>query len=219
MSARSDVPKQYLEIGAKPVLSYSINTLASLPFIGEIIVVAASEWLEHCKTNIIDPFVSQSAVNIKLVNGGETRQESSRNGVIASTLPYVMIHDGARPFVSAEEIERLYSCMIAEGAAILATPITDTVKELSETRPARIKRTVERSFLWAAATPQAFERETLLNAYDMALKLSFSGTDDASLLEHAGASVTIVEGSRKNIKITTIDDLIYADFLVRRDEN
>lgn len=207
----SDTPKQYLEIGGKSVLSHSVDTFLQLPFVDEIIIVTAREWLDYCKTRAIE-----SHAKIKFAEGGKTRQESSFNGVIAATCPYVMVHDGARPFVSGDDIERLYGRMITEGAAILAVPVTDTVKEVDEMAgSARIKRTLERNTLMAAVTPQAFRRDLLLKAHEAAQKAGFSGTDDASLLEHMGESVAVVEGSSGNIKITTKEDLDYAEFVVR----
>ena len=213
----SDIPKQYLEIDGKPILSYSIDTFLSLPFVGEIIVVLAREWMEFCESNIIGPIPRTSPVNIRLVEGGSNRQMSSLNGVKNANLPYIMIHDGARPFVRAEDIERLYDTLHSSGSAILGVPITDTIKEVSIIDDhTQIERTIPRDTLLGAVTPQAFEREVLLMAHEFAIKSGFSGTDDASLLENMGERVTIIQGDSANIKITTHEDLVYADFLVRR---
>ncbi|MCL2566259.1 MAG: 2-C-methyl-D-erythritol 4-phosphate cytidylyltransferase [Defluviitaleaceae bacterium] len=211
----ANIPKQYLNIGDKPVLAYSLDVFNTLSFVGEIIVVAAEDMLDYCRNNIIELFCSKKPV--KLVKGGAFRQESSFKGVIAASSPYVMVHDGARPFAAADDITRLYKTMLVNNSAILAAPVTDTIKET--TQDAQIMRTIERDNLWAAATPQAFLRETLIKAHKMALDTNFVGTDDASLLEFIGEKVTIVECSSRNIKITTSEDLVFADFLVRLGEH
>ena len=208
----ADRPKQYLNIGDRPVLAYSLDIFDRLSFVSEIIVVASEDRIDYCKTNIIAP--ARCKKDIKLTEGGTTRQESSLKGVMAASAPYIMIHDGARPFASAPDIERLYAKMLkSKGGAVLAVPVTDTIKEAEANM--QIVRTVERDALWAALTPQAFSRERLIYAHNAALKSGFSGTDDASLLEYIGEKVSIVEGSPSNIKITTNEDLLYADFLVR----
>jgi len=210
----STTPKQYLEIGGKPVLSYSVEVFLRLSFVDEIIIVAASEWLDYCKKHVVKP-----NNKIKFAEGGKTRQESSLNGVKAANSPYVMIHDGARPFVMPDDIERLYSSVISNNAAILAIPVTDTVKEVEKVDGAfQVTRTICRNSLMAAVTPQAFKRDLLLKAHEKALYSGFSCTDDSSLLEYMGESVTIVMGSSENIKITTREDLIYADYIVGRDK-
>jgi len=214
-NSSSDIPKQYLEIGGKPVLSYSVDTFSSLPFISEIIVVASREWLNYCNTHVVEPNAGRE-VNIKLVEGGIDRQESSLNGVKAASAPYVMVHDGARPFVSPDDIRLLYARLLSAGAAILAIPIINTIKEVAETlEGTKIVRTVPRDTLLGAVTPQAFQRDLLIEAHRLAQESNFSGTDDASLLEHMGSDVEVVTGSPANIKITTNEDLVYADFLVR----
>ena len=208
----SDKPKQYLEIGGRAVLSYCIETFHKLPFVSEIVIVAAKEWLSYVKTNITDPYTYEK--DILLAEGGSVRQQSSLCGVLAAKEPYVMIHDGARPFVSAADIERLYLSVLANKAAILAVPVTDTIKEAGPRL--RIKRTLCRDMLWAARTPQAFCRKTLLEAQHKAKTAGFEGTDDAQVMEFAGVNAAIVEGGQGNIKITTNEDLLYADFILER---
>lgn len=213
---KSDTPKQYLEIGGKPVLSYSVDVFLDLPFVDEIIVVTANEWMEYCKVNVIDPLMRQNHANIKLVEGGSNRQESSFCGVKNATLPYIMIHDGARPFVRVCDIEKLYDTLCLGSSAILGVPVTDTIKSLIKVNEtAYVDCTIPRDTLMSAATPQAFRRDLLLAAHELAAGSNFIGTDDASLLEYMGESVVIIQGSSMNIKITTHEDWVYADFLVR----
>jgi len=209
----SDAPKQYLKISGKYILSRSIEALLGLTFVGEVMVVVSGEWMEYCRENITKPLEADYGVKIKLIEGGKNRQESSLNGVKAATQPFVMIHDGARPFVKRADIERLYEAMKISGAAILGVPITDTIKEVAD---GQIARTIPRDSLLGAVTPQAFSRELLLSAHEFALKSGFLGTDDASLLEHMNERVEILASSRENIKITTQEDLVYAEFLVGR---
>jgi len=210
----SDTPKQYLKIGGKYILSRSIEAFLDLTFVSEVIVVASGEWMEHCRENVILPLEANYGVKIKLIEGGKDRQASSYNGVKTANESLVMIHDGARPFVSREDMEKLYESVIISGAAILGVPITDTIKEVAD---GQITRTIPRTMLMGAVTPQAFSRDRLLLAHEFALKSGFAGTDDASLLEHMNERVEILASSRKNIKITTQEDLVYADFLAGRD--
>jgi len=211
----SDIPKQYLEIGREPVLTYSIKLFDRLPFVNEIVIVAAKEWLNYVEVNIIASYSYEKP--IRLVAGGEHRQESSFNGVLAANEPYVMIHDGARPFAGSVDIEQLYLSVVEFKAAVLAVPVTDTIKEAA--CDMQIIKTTPRDRLWAAQTPQAFCREILIKAHRKALSCNFLGTDEASLLEFLGEKVMIVEGSRQNIKITTQEDLVFADFLLRRNKS
>jgi len=210
----SDVPKQYLKIGGEYILSRSIEAFLGLSFVGEVIVVVSGGWMEYCRENIVRPLETEYSIEIKLIEGGKDRQESSLNGVRAATMPFVMIHDGARPFVSREDIGRLYEAVVASGAATLGVPITDTIKEVED---GQIARTVPRDSLMGAVTPQAFSRKKLLLAHEFALKSGFVGTDDTSLLEYINERVMMLASSRKNIKITTQEDLVYAEFLAGRD--
>lgn len=208
----SELPKQFLDLGGKPILARSIAVFDKLSFIGEIVVVVSEAWLDYSKANIIESYEWNKPVT--LVKGGKERSESSYFGVLAASCPYVMIHDGARPFVSADDIEKLYKLMLKEDNAILACPVTDTIKKAG--LDLKISHTFDRANLFAAMTPQAFLKKDILNAHIHAKSHDFIGTDDAGTLEFFGLRATIVEGSPANIKITTEKDLLLAEFLLGR---
>jgi 2-C-methyl-D-erythritol 4-phosphate cytidylyltransferase len=145
-----------------------------------------------------------------VVPGGATRQESVLAGLVASDeeLPYVAIHDGARPLIDVDHIERCLAAVHEDAAiagAILATRATDTLKVVDDA--GNIVVTAERSSIWCAQTPQCFRREAILSAHEAALLAGYSGTDDASLIEWHGGTVRVVEGPHDNMKVTYPEDL------------
>jgi 2-C-methyl-D-erythritol 4-phosphate cytidylyltransferase/2-C-methyl-D-erythritol 2,4-cyclodiphosphate synthase len=150
--------------------------------------------------------------------GGATRQDSVRNGLQAlpAAVTRILVHDAARPLVSTSIIDRCLAGIEEHGAVIAAVPVKDTLKEVAEHR---ISRTVDRSSLWQAQTPQGMRRELLEQACKQVEVDGFLGTDEASLLEHAGIPVAVVMGSEENIKITRPDDLRIAAGLLRQEED
>lgn len=142
---------------------------------------------------------------ITLTKGGNTRQESVRNGLDTVIADHVMIHDGARPFLDAESLERLKKAMETERAALLCVPMKDTVKVVHD---GYVTETPERSTLMSAQTPQAFETSLFEGCMSRAFAQGFTGTDDTSLIERfSDVRVKAVEGSYGNLKITTPEDL------------
>ncbi len=204
-------PKQFLDLGGKPIIAWSLEAFSRAIEIGEIVVVAPLDHLaraeefakKHCGTK---PF--------KVVPGGATRQESVKNGLSASasSMELVAVHDAARPFISPDEIDAI--CMMAQelGAAILARKVDDTIKEVHE---GIVTRTLDRSRLVAALTPQVCRKEDLLAAHGKAAADGFIGTDEASLLEYAGMNVVVEITSSVNFKITTETDLKMARAIVQ----
>jgi 2-C-methyl-D-erythritol 4-phosphate cytidylyltransferase len=151
----------------------------------------------------------------RVVPGGATRADSVKRGlqaVRAATAEIVAVHDGVRPFVTVEEIENTIAAAQRDGAAILVTPATDTIKLIEGTS---IVRTLERSKLRQALTPQCFRYDLLRRAYEHVDVADPSLTDESVLVERLGEPVTIVEGSARNIKITTPRDLLVAEALFR----
>lgn len=147
-----------------------------------------------------------------IVGGGKERQHSVYNGLRAiKNSDIVLIHDGARPFVTIELIHQLVNEAKEHGAAIPAVRVKDTVKKV---RDQFVEETVERSSLWAVQTPQAFHVSLVLRAHEQAQKDGYIGTDDASLVERIGGKVKIVEGDYRNIKLTTPDDLLFAEAIL-----
>lgn len=151
---------------------------------------------------------------VGFVSGGEERQYSVYHGVQAiQSNGIVLVHDGARPFLDVKLINDLVDGAEHYGASVLAIPVKDTVKKVIGNK---VKETVERTGLWAIQTPQAFRMPLLRRAHEMAMKEGFLGTDDASLVERLGHDVIIIEGSYDNIKLTTPEDLFFADAILHK---
>ncbi len=205
----SDVPKQFLPVGGVPVLMRTISRFAeAVPGIGIILVLPESQhgyWDSLCREHSF-------TVSHTVVNGGDTRFASSRNGLMAipaDAQGLVGIHDGVRPFVSAEGIRRCYDAARSHGAAIPVMPVTDTLRLVS---PDGGGHNVLRSDYRVVQTPQVFDISLARRAFDRPYSESF--TDDASVVEAAGHRVTMVEGNRENIKLTTPFDLKIAESLL-----
>jgi 2-C-methyl-D-erythritol 4-phosphate cytidylyltransferase len=146
--------------------------------------------------------------------GGKERQDSVFNALqFVRDEGIVLVHDGARPFIHRETIHRVVALAEQEGAAVVAVPVKDTIKKVENKR---IVETIERSSLWAVQTPQAFRISILKEAHRLALRDQFIGTDEASLVERIPYPISIVEGSYDNIKLTTPEDLYFAEAIIRK---
>ncbi|MFT9600483.1 2-C-methyl-D-erythritol 4-phosphate cytidylyltransferase [Mesobacillus sp.] len=150
-----------------------------------------------------------------LVTGGKERQDSVYNGLMAvhSLDGIVLVHDAARPFIRIETIHNLVEAASKDGGAIVAVPVKDTIKKAANNM---VAETVERSSLWAVQTPQAFRAAVLLEAHNKAMREQFIGTDESSLVERIPHRVTIIEGDYDNIKLTTPEDLYFAEAILRK---
>ncbi|WP_226086348.1 2-C-methyl-D-erythritol 4-phosphate cytidylyltransferase [Mesobacillus sp. S13] len=150
-----------------------------------------------------------------LVNGGKERQDSVYNGLKAvhSLDGIVLVHDAARPFIKMETIHKLVEAASKDGGAIVAVPVKDTIKKAVD---GTVAETVERSSLWAVQTPQAFRASVLLEAHNKAMREQFIGTDESSLVERIPHPVSIIEGDYDNIKLTTPEDLYFAEAILRK---
>jgi 2-C-methyl-D-erythritol 4-phosphate cytidylyltransferase len=151
----------------------------------------------------------------RILAGGPERQDSVYLGLkaVGGKADFVIIHDGARPFVSPELIERALSETRRYKAVVVGVPAGDTIKEVSAQR--EVLRTLERSRLWAIQTPQSFEYGLIAEAHEKAREEGFYGTDDASLVERLRIPVRVIEGSRFNLKISTPEDLILGEAILR----
>jgi 2-C-methyl-D-erythritol 4-phosphate cytidylyltransferase / 2-C-methyl-D-erythritol 2,4-cyclodiphosphate synthase len=197
-------PKQFIEIGGRSILELSINALAASDRIDEIIVAVPEEHLEAARAG---PASSKPMI---FVAGGARRQDSVANAFARSSAhaELIVIHDAARPFVTADVISRTVDAAQAHGAAIAAVPVRDTVKQTGDPSPdgsRRIRATIPRDSIFLAQTPQAFRRTVLARA--LAEGQSIDVTDEAMLVERLGVPVHVVEGDVRNIKITTPQDL------------
>ena len=195
------LPKQFLKIGGKTVLEKAVEPFEASEHVDEIIVVGSSEFLELC-TGLCRQFSKFS----RAVAGGKERQDSVRNALNLVEDGYVLIHDGARPYVDMETIMRVLEAAAGTGAAVAAVPVKDTVRQ-TRSGDNTDSITLPRDRLYSVQTPQGFDVALIREAYAAAEGEGFLGTDDGGLAERAGHPVTIVEGSYRNIKITTQEDL------------
>lgn len=194
---------------AKPLICYTIEAFENNSNIDEIIIVSAKNE-QKMFVNILNKKKYKKIS--KIVEGGETRQDSSRIGVENSDSDFVIVHDGARPFITQEIISDSIQNAKEFGSAIVAVPCKDTVKLAKENEI--IKKTVDRSKLWMAQTPQTFQSDIILKAHQDAKENNFIGTDEASLIERVGGEVKLVMGSYDNIKVTTEEDLLLAQLII-----
>ncbi len=216
----ADIKKQYLCLDKIPVLARTLMAFDCSVDIDEIILVIPEEDFEYCKEQIILPYGFKKSIH--LVAGGKHRQDSVLNGlntlqrqIKLTSDAVVLIHDGVRPFVNQGIINDCILGARKHGACIPAIKITDTVKKADEN--CQVEKTVPRENLYCVQTPQAFKLDVILSAFDYSKKTSFSGTDDASLVEQFGHKVIILKGSNFNIKITTPQDLVLGEFLMTQE--
>ena len=216
MGGGGRAPKQFLEIAGTPVVVHTLRRFEECATVAEVFVV-----VPHGEVQAFLELAEKFSLRklARVVAGGETRTESVWRGLQqlrAEDVGVVAVHDAVRPLVTPEEIDATVRAAEATGAAVLAARAVDTVKESEGEGTARVARTLERSRLWHAQTPQCFRYDLLRRAYDSAQASGFEATDDSSLVERLGAPVQIVEGGARNIKITTPQDLALAEILISR---
>lgn len=207
----SDTPKQFLEIGGKPVIVHTLEKFENCAAIDEIILVLSTDEIEIFSRTLEKFNLTKLK---KTVSGGKTRAESVWNGLKAvneKNAEIIAVHDGARPLVTGEEITNTIEKATQKGAACLVAPVTDTIKRVEN---GRIVETIDRNILKRALTPQAFRFEIIKRAFENA-DLSETTTDECFLIENAGYEIHFVEGSARNIKITHQEDLALAEFLLK----
>ena len=206
------VPKQFLSLGGEPLVIQSLRALQAAPVVGQIILAVPPADVEYCEHEIVS---RQRFTKVtKVVAGGAERQDSVRHALaqIPSDTEIVLIHDAVRPFVTLRMIAEVVAAARKEGAAIIALPTRDTVKQVR--MDGMIERTVDRTPLWLAQTPQAFRRDWIETAHRKAHAEGVRATDDASLVEWLGYSVAVVEGSGENIKVTRPEDLVIGEAIL-----
>lgn len=204
--------KQFIQLKGKELLVYTLEAFQNSPSVSGIVLVTGKEDLTHCK----DLIASNELDKVKkILPGGSRRQESVLIGL--SSLPkdcsMAVIHDGARPFIDVDTIERTIDAARKSGGAVVAVPVKDTIKVV---RGGKVESTPDRSHLYSAQTPQAFRYPDILEGYRHAEVMGdFRCTDDAQVMEkYMDTDIEIVEGSYENIKITTPDDLKMADQII-----
>lgn len=213
------VQKQYLEIQGKPVLYYSLNVFEESDIIDEIVLVVGEGQEAYCQTEIVDKYGFSKVSRIVL--GGRERYESVYLGLAAlaeDAVDYVFIHDGARPFVDEEMLNRAYQTVKKCNACVVGMPSKDTIKVVDDENV--VLETPERKYLWQVQTPQVFSYELIKDAYfELMRQTDIKVTDDAMVLEQVkGIPVKLVEGSYENIKITTPEDLYIAEAFLKKRE-
>ena len=207
------IQKQFLEIKGYPVLYYSLRCFQDSPLIEDIILVTGEESVLYCQKEIVDKYGFTKIT--KVIPGGKERYDSVYQGLLAcENSDYVLIHDGARPFITEEILERGLTGAEETGACAVGMPSKDTVKIADES--GYIAETPDRSKVWMIQTPQIFQYALIRNAHESIRTREMSNvTDDAMVVEQeTGIKVRLAEGSYQNIKITTPEDLGVAELFL-----
>ena len=210
----SDRPKQFLLLAGTPVIFHTLKPFEECDSIQEVIVVLPAEESAGFLSMAGKLGLRKIA---RVVPGGATRAESVKRGLMSvrsATAEIVAVHDGVRPFVTVDEISSTVAAAQADGAAILVAPVTDTIKQVGD---GTVLKTLDRTELRRALTPQCFRYELLREAYQRADVNDPSLTDESALVEQLGHRVSVVEGSARNIKITTAEDLVVAEAFLNTD--
>jgi 2-C-methyl-D-erythritol 4-phosphate cytidylyltransferase len=209
--------KQFLLLDNKPIIVRTLQIFEECRPVDGVYLVVNQKDLPVMQEEILETYKFNKV--LKLVIGGRLRQDSVRNGLeaIESPCDNVIIHDGARPFVSPSFVEKGIFLMEMFDAVIPALPVKDTIKTVS--KEGFVMKTLERDSLWNIQTPQTFKYELILKAYREGMNKKLYGYDDATFLEHMGKKVKVIEGSPYNIKITTPEDLIIAKGMLSQLKN
>ena len=211
---KARVSKPYLEIAGKPILIHTLQALNRSPKVHTIIVVVNRRQVPRC-ARLVERYKVKKVKGV--VAGGRERSDSVYNGLKAldPDTQIVLIHDGVRPFVTPDIIGKAVDCAARFGACVVAVPVKATIKKLKAQRSKvkTVESTVDRSNLWEIQTPQVFKKDVIVQAYKRFKNIP--ATDDAMLVERLGVPVKIVAGSYKNIKITTLDDLVIGEAILK----
>ena len=207
------VSKQFLLLQGKPIIIYTLERFQMCGAVNEIIIAVQPSSRQQVESLIGEFHLSKAT---KIVEGGKRRQDSVSNALshLNPQAEVVIVHDAVRPFIRQKTILDSVDKAISYSAAVVAVRVKDTIKV--GTDEGRFERTLDRSVLWLAQTPQTFRRKVLIDAYEKARRERIDATDDASLVELLNIRPAIVEGSFENIKITTRDDLDFAGVVARR---
>jgi 2-C-methyl-D-erythritol 4-phosphate cytidylyltransferase len=222
-------PKQFLELAGVPILIHTLRAFAQVASVSAIYVAVRASEQERLAALLAEHEASSPGLveKVRIVEGGDTRQQSVGNALrslaaAAALEPQleedlVLVHDAVRPLVTPALIERTIEAVARHGAAIVALPATDTIKQVERTaHGARVAATIPRECIVQAQTPQGFRLSLLERAFAEAEAEGFAGTDEASLVERAGIEVAVVPGSPANMKVTQPGDLELAEFYLAR---
>lgn len=209
---KKDINKQFIKLKNKEIVAHTIDKFYNSENIDDIVVVIREDEEEYFNKNIKEKY---GFTNIKVAHGGNERQDSVFNGIkmLKKECEVVLIHDGARPFVTDDIIKRSINKANEHNAIVIGVKVKDTIKVVSDN--GNIIDTPNRSYLWAVQTPQVFKYDIITKAYEDAYNNNYYGTDDAMLVERIGYNVKMIEGSYNNIKITTQEDLEFGEQILK----
>ncbi|MBI3314801.1 MAG: 2-C-methyl-D-erythritol 4-phosphate cytidylyltransferase [Candidatus Omnitrophica bacterium] len=206
---KAGVPKAFVLLKDKPLIAHSLAVFQRMRAVNGIIVVGHKDHLKRFEA------LRRNFKKIRAVVAvGAARADSVKCGLAAvdHNADVVLVHDAARPLINADMVKRLLTALKKHKAVIAAVPVKATVKQVNA-KTLRVERTLQRSLLWEAQTPQGFHKDVLVKAHG--LKFKGEATDDAMLVERLGVPVAVVMGDQRNIKITTPEDLVIAKTLVK----
>ncbi len=210
-------PKQFLELGGIPVLIHTLRAFAAVPSVTRMYVAVRAGEMERVEAQVSEHGLADK---VRVVMGGDSRQESVSHALAAVECDdedILLVHDAVRPLIEPAVIERTIEAAQKSGAAIVGLPAVDTIKQVERTADgALITATIPREYIVQAQTPQGFRAGLLRRAFAEAEADGFTGTDEASVVERAGAQVMVVPGSPTNLKITQPGDLDLAEFYLRQ---
>src|SRR6202162_1818930 len=218
----AETPKQFLELDGMPLVIFALRRLAACPDITDFFIATRADDIVSLQDKVAKAALGRPA---RVVHGGDTRQQSVANALaqVDPATEIVLVHDAVRPFVTAEQIERVIAEACTRGAAILGIPAIDTVKEVKRASlpqdVALITGTIPRERIVLEQTPQAFSAALLRQAFALAQAEDFTASDEAALVERLGHDVFVVLGSERNIKITRPADMELARFYLERERN
>lgn len=211
----TSIQKQYIQLQGRPIVYYALETFQKSDIIDEIIMVVGQGQEEFCRKEIVEQYGLDKV--IKIVEGGAERYHSVWNGLQEINHDgYVFIHDGARPFVTEEIINRVYHAVCEYDACVVGMPVKDTIKIADEGE--YTKETPNRKYVWQVQTPQVFSCNLVKEAYAKLMESDYTqSTDDTMVVEMMlGKKSKLVEGSYENIKLTTPEDLQIAEIFIKR---
>lgn len=211
----TEISKQFLPLGGKEILAHTVKKFEKAEKIRDIILVTGEDSLQDVQEMAQEYGWEKIRV---IVAGGKERQDSVWNGLqeVSEDTEIVLIHDGVRPFVTEDILNRSIETALEMGGCVAGVPAKDTIKVCNRENIA--VATPDRSTLWQIQTPQTFRRERIIKAYEQAKADGFVGTDDASLAEHSGYPVKVIMGSYRNIKITTKEDLLIGEAFLKEEQ-
>jgi len=213
----SNESKLLMLLDGKPLISYSLRVFEAVSAIEEVVLVVPAGSVSFYRDNIVGPFQLKKVKEV--VEGGERRQDSVYQGLksLSNETQVVLVHDGARPFVSPTIIEQSIVAACQFGACVVGVPCKSTIKESDD--EGFVYRTPERHHMWEIQTPQAFQTTLLRESFDQAREKGLEVTDEGMLVEALGKSVKIVEGDYQNMKVTTKEDLLLAELILKEKRN